>query len=98
MEKTKRQQGFATFTPEKMREVASKGGKAAHASGNAYHWNTETARSAGEKGGKLRHQTGHSNPERHNRMTCGEKEYYNKPCTGLIKFGADMRRCQCKCH
>jgi hypothetical protein len=36
---------------ERRREIASMGGKAAHASGNAHQWTSETARVAGKKGG-----------------------------------------------
>ena len=39
---------------EKQREIASKGGKAAHASGHAHEFNTEEAREAGRKGGLSR--------------------------------------------
>jgi uncharacterized protein len=39
------------MSDEKRREIASKGGKAAHASGTAYEWSTAQAREAGRKGG-----------------------------------------------
>jgi general stress protein YciG len=35
----------------KQREIASKGGKAAHAKGTAHEWSREQARKAGRKGG-----------------------------------------------
>lgn len=35
----------------KQREIASKGGKAAHAKGTAHEWSHEQAREAGRKGG-----------------------------------------------
>ena len=41
------------MSPEKRREISSKGGKAAHEKGTAHKWNTETARAAGEKGGAV---------------------------------------------
>ncbi len=44
--------GFATMTPEKQREIASMGGKAAHAVGRAHEFTTDEARSAGRKGGE----------------------------------------------
>jgi general stress protein YciG len=50
--------GFASIDPKRQREIASMGGKAAHASGNAYKWNSETAREAGKKGGRNRHKQG----------------------------------------
>ena len=46
--------GFASMDPEKQRAIASKGGKAAHASGNAHEFTPEEARKAGRKGGKSR--------------------------------------------
>jgi len=38
--------------PEEQREIASKGGVAAHESGNAHEWDEEEAAEAGEKGGR----------------------------------------------
>jgi general stress protein YciG len=37
--------------PNKQREIASKGGKAAHQKGTAHEFTTEEARAAGRKGG-----------------------------------------------
>jgi hypothetical protein len=37
----------------KQREIASKGGKAAHQKGTAHEWTSEEARSAGRKGGQI---------------------------------------------
>lgn len=42
--------GFASLDPARRAEIASLGGKAAHASGMAHVWTTETARAAGRKG------------------------------------------------
>jgi hypothetical protein len=39
--------GFASMDPEKQREIASEGGRAAHASGNAHEFNSQEAREAG---------------------------------------------------
>lgn len=39
--------GFASMDPEKQREIAAEGGRAAHASGNAHEFNSEEARKAG---------------------------------------------------
>lgn len=44
--------GFASMDPEKQREIASMGGKAAHESGNAHEFSPEEAREAGRKGGQ----------------------------------------------
>ncbi|MBI2827645.1 MAG: general stress protein [Acidobacteria bacterium] len=39
----------------KQREIASKGGKAAHEKGTAHEWTSEEAREAGRKGGMASH-------------------------------------------
>ena len=44
--------GFASMDPEKQREIASMGGRAAHESGNAHEFDSEEARKAGKKGGQ----------------------------------------------
>lgn len=41
------------MTPEKQREIASKGGRAAHQKGTAHEWTSEEARNAGRKGGQI---------------------------------------------
>ncbi len=45
------QRGFASMPTEQVREIASKGGRAAHEKGTAHEWTTEEARAAGRKGG-----------------------------------------------
>jgi len=40
--------------PSKQREIASKGGRAAHQKGTAHQWTSEEARAAGRKGGERR--------------------------------------------
>jgi uncharacterized protein len=47
----KSKRGFASMSPERHREIASKGGRAAHALGRAHEWSREEARKAGQKGG-----------------------------------------------
>jgi general stress protein YciG len=44
--------GFASMNKSKQREIASKGGKVAHAKGVAHEWTREEAREAGRKGGR----------------------------------------------
>ncbi|WP_288405269.1 KGG domain-containing protein [uncultured Deinococcus sp.] len=44
--------GFAGMDPDKQREIASEGGRAAHESGNAHEFSSEEAREAGRKGGE----------------------------------------------
>ncbi|MEX2010450.1 MAG: KGG domain-containing protein [Parcubacteria group bacterium] len=46
--------GFAGMNPDRQREIASAGGRAAHQSGNAHEFTSEEAREAGRKGGRAR--------------------------------------------
>jgi uncharacterized protein len=50
-ETRKERRGFASMSPEKQREIASKGGRAAHQKGTAHEWSSDEAREAGRKGG-----------------------------------------------
>ena len=43
--------GFASMDRERQREIASKGGRAAHQKGTAHQWSADEAREAGRKGG-----------------------------------------------
>jgi len=45
--------GFASMDPAKQKEIASKGGKAAHAQGRAHEFTPDEARNAGRKGGEV---------------------------------------------
>jgi general stress protein YciG len=54
IKKSKSSRGFAAMDPQKQREIASKGGKASHQSGNAHEFSSEEARAAGRKGGESR--------------------------------------------
>ena len=49
----KERRGFASMSAEKQREIASKGGRAAHEKGTAHEWNADEARNAGRKGGQV---------------------------------------------
>jgi len=44
--------GFASMDPAKQREIASRGGRAAHAKGTAHEFTSDEARVAGRKGGE----------------------------------------------
>ena len=48
----KSNRGFASMDTSMQREIASNGGKAAHAQGRAHEFTAEEARSAGRKGGE----------------------------------------------
>lgn len=49
----KSKRGFASMDPERQKEIASKGGRAAHAKGTAHEWSRDEARAAGRKGGVI---------------------------------------------
>jgi len=55
--------GFALWSPEKRREVASQGGKAGHAQGKAHKWTSQEAQEAGRKGGTISRR-GHAKTQR----------------------------------
>ncbi len=44
--------GFASMDPDKQREIASEGGKAAHEKGTAHEFDSEEAREAGKQSHK----------------------------------------------
>ena len=46
--------GFASMDPQRQREIASEGGRAAHERGTAHEFTSEEAREAGRKGGQAR--------------------------------------------
>ena len=45
----KSNRGFASMDPQRQREIASLGGRAAHQSGHAHEFTSEEARAAGKK-------------------------------------------------
>lgn len=52
---TGKPRGFAAMDRSKVSEIASKGGKAAHAAGTAHQFSAEEAKAAGKKGGQALH-------------------------------------------
>ena len=75
----KEDRGFASMDRAKQREIASKGGKAAHQKGTAHEWTSEEARDAGRKGGiashqRRREQMGGPNSEADDTQTLGSNE------------------------
>jgi general stress protein YciG len=48
----KSRRGFASMDAARQKEIASRGGKAAHEKGTAHEWSSEEARMAGRKGGE----------------------------------------------
>ena len=49
----KKPRGFAAMDAAKQREIASKGGRAAHEKGTAHEFSADEARKAGRKGGEV---------------------------------------------
>jgi uncharacterized protein len=47
---TARARGLAAMSPERRREIASKGGRTSQARGTAHQWTQEEASAAGKKG------------------------------------------------
>jgi general stress protein YciG len=52
-DRPKSNRGFASMDSNKQREIASKGGKAAHQQGRAHEFTPDEARTAGRKGGEV---------------------------------------------
>ena len=65
----------------KQREIASKGGKAAHQKGTAHEWTSEEAREAGRKGGMASHRRKQGEGGQSMSMEGG---------AGAMNFGADL--------
>lgn len=61
MKKGSSNRGFASMDPQRQREIASEGGRAAHEKGTAHEFTSEEAREAGRKGGQARSQSNRSN-------------------------------------
>ena len=55
MEVEKKKRGFAAISPERRKEIASMGGKKAHALGKAHKFTSQEAAEAGRKGGLSTH-------------------------------------------
>jgi uncharacterized protein len=53
MTEEKPKRGFAAISPERQREIAGMGGRAAHAKGVAHKWTAEEAVAAGKIGGAV---------------------------------------------
>ena len=53
----KEDRGFASMDRFKQRDIASRGGKAAHQKGTAHEWTPDEARTAGRKGGMASHRS-----------------------------------------
>ncbi|KAB8140028.1 stress-induced protein [Chloroflexia bacterium SDU3-3] len=72
------ERGFAAMDEEKQREIASKGGQAAHESGNAHEFTSEEAREAGRKGGQARQQNSDDDQEQGGSTRGGTREQHQQ--------------------
>jgi general stress protein YciG len=70
--KPRRPRGFAAMDRTKVSEIASKGGKAAHAAGTAHQFTTDEARAAGKKGGVAPHVRRGRGPRQSSTMPTAE--------------------------
>ena len=59
----KRPRGLAAMSPERRREIASKGGRTSQARGTAHQWTAEEASEAGKKGSNARYANRKSESE-----------------------------------
>ncbi|MCD6062144.1 MAG: Stress-induced bacterial acidophilic repeat motif [Flavipsychrobacter sp.] len=71
--------GFASMDPKQQREIASKGGQAAHQLGVAHEWTSEEARAAGRKGGQASRGGGRSNSSSRGENTNNTSSNINNP-------------------
>ena len=81
----KEDRGFASMDRAKQREIASKGGKAAHQKGTAHEWTSEEARDAGRKGGIASHQ------RRREQMAGPEAAWANERVAGSASERGSVR-------
>ena len=68
--------GFASMDPARQKEIASKGGRAAHEKGTAHEFTSAEAAAAGRKGGQAsgRRRTGNSSSLQNNAEIGNERE------------------------
>ena len=78
----KEDRGFASMDPAKQREIASKGGKAAHQKGTAHEWTSEEARDAGRKGGIASHRRRREQMGGADEGSGGPEDMSNEPNNG----------------
>jgi general stress protein YciG len=86
--------GFASMDASKQREIASKGGRAAHAKGTAHEFTSDEARVAGRKGGEAvsRDRAHMSAIGREGGHSRGRTRQQPQPDQGLGGSSTDMER------
>lgn len=76
----------------KQREIASKGGKAAHQKGTAHEWTSEEARDAGRKGGIASHQRRREQAGITSNQNEDENQNTGSANPGMAREGYDSNR------
>ena len=76
--------GFASMDPQKQREIASEGGRAAHASGNAHEFTSEEARRAGSMSHK---NDGNSQSDNRGNQQSGNQQSGNQQSGNSTRGG-----------
>jgi uncharacterized protein len=89
-ERRPRRRGFAAMDRDRVREIASKGGKAAHAAGTAHQFSSDEARVAGRKGGMAPHVR-RGGVRRRPSDTSGNAAGGGAPTQGQGEHGSDNR-------
>ena len=86
----------------KQRDIASKGGKAAHQKGTAHEWTSEEAREAGRKGGMASHRrkqaAGRASPRSDSSADAASAEPVTDPTTPARKISDDDDRPAAQCQ
>ena len=78
----KEDRGFASMDRNRQRDIASKGGKAAHQKGTAHEWTSEEARDAGRKGGVASHRRKLEQHQTEARAQAVDDQSSEQPITG----------------
>lgn len=89
-ERRPRRRGFAAMDRDRVKEIASKGGKAAHAAGTAHQFSSDEARVAGRKGGMAPHVR-RGGVRRRPSDTSGNAAGGGAPTQGQGEHGGDNR-------
>ena len=79
----KEDRGFASMDRTKQREIASKGGKAAHLKGTAHEWSRDESREAGRKGGMAATEDLNRRSRRTERLTIKTSQSRRDAASGL---------------
>jgi uncharacterized protein len=85
----KEDRGFASMDRTKQRDIASKGGKAAHQKGTAHEWTSEEAREAGRKGGMASHRRKQQGEGSAEGAAANQSDQSEEPIAGSDDAGSD---------